>query len=365
MNRRFFGCVVALLISGAAIAAPSFSSLTIFGDSLSDNGNVFDFTTKIKYDPRPTLPFYTQDRWTDGSDNTKIKEVKTQQSKYDGVWHEQLARRLKTDLKMNIAPATASLRGGTNYSYGGAETKSPFIGVPGTDVQLKTFLKASPVAKNDSLYVFWAGGNDIFGAVKEKNATAASVKKAATDAVTNLNTQIRTLISKAENGKPLSILWADVPSLDRTPFAKSLKQDLVTALGDASKAFRNAWTDAIKAILKDAPGTTIYGLDIYTLMNNLLDGKMAFKPANTTDNIITTGTNFSGKTFAPSRNGAVKDGIDPDTFVFWDEIHPTSKIHSLIGDAAFELIPAPGAASLFAVVFFAAPRRRRVLSGTC
>lgn len=361
MNTRWIGIVCAMAAATVVLGAPVFKSLTIFGDSLSDNGNVFDFTTQLhdktdgknQVDIRPMHPFYTKERWTNGSDNTKLAEVKTKQSKFDGVWHEHLAKKLK------ISAATPSARGGSNYAYGGAETKTGFVDpLPGTDNQVKSFLKKNATVANDSLYVMWAGGNDIFSAVKAKNATAASVKKAATDAVANISKQIRSIIAKAEKDKPLSFLWADIPSLDRTPFAKSLSADLVTAMGDASKLFQQSWKAAIASILADKPGTTIYSLDIFTLFNQLLDGNLPIKPGNTTDNIIKTGTKFSDIKFNPERNGAVPDGIDPDQYVFWDEVHPTSAIHNLIGEAAFSVIPSPGTIPVFAALIVVAKRRR-------
>src|SRR4051794_12765149 len=95
--------------------APAFSQVVVFGDSLSDTGNVRARTNDkssgaIDY-PSHTFNYdngrFTNDDATDPASTT-----------YDGVWHEQLA---KTFLGIPAA-STNSLGGGLNYAFGGATT---------------------------------------------------------------------------------------------------------------------------------------------------------------------------------------------------------------------------------------------------
>jgi phospholipase/lecithinase/hemolysin len=51
--------------------------------------------------------------------------------------------------------------------------------------------------------------------------------------------------------------------------------------------------------------------------------------------------------------------VDPDTYVYWDQVHPTSRVHQLIGDYARTLVPAPGTLVLLLIGAGAAVRRRR------
>src|ERR1700704_571140 len=95
-------------------AAPAFPRIVLFGDSLSDTGNVRNRTNSkssgvVDY-PSHSFNYdngrFTNDNATDPASNT-----------YFGVWHEQLARTF-----LGLQPATYSLGGGLNYGFGGATT---------------------------------------------------------------------------------------------------------------------------------------------------------------------------------------------------------------------------------------------------
>src|ERR1700730_4531824 len=82
-------CVFIAGASAFAQQAPAFSQIVVFGDSLSDTGNVRERTNSksggtVDY---PSGSFnYSDGRWTDSSDTTPASTT------YVGVWHEQLAR---------------------------------------------------------------------------------------------------------------------------------------------------------------------------------------------------------------------------------------------------------------------------------
>src|SRR5438045_4821889 len=95
-------------------APPAFSSIVLFGDSLSDSGNDRARTNSksgglVDY-PSHTFNYdngrFTNDNATDPASNT-----------YLGVWHEQLARTF-----LGLLPATFSLGGGVDYAFGGDTT---------------------------------------------------------------------------------------------------------------------------------------------------------------------------------------------------------------------------------------------------
>src|SRR5205807_1785836 len=93
--------------AGAAPAPALFNQFVIFGDSLSDTGNVLNRSFGFY----PVAPNYSNGRFTNGTDT-----IPKTQNPYIGVWHEQLAGLL------GVPVATRSLSGGTNYAFGGAET---------------------------------------------------------------------------------------------------------------------------------------------------------------------------------------------------------------------------------------------------
>ena len=90
--------------------AQDYTSIVVFGDSLSDTGNFADLT-QAKYLVRIPGPDanYADGRFTDGDDTLPMAQ------KYFGVWIEQFAAMLPAKPQiMN------SLDGGTNYAYGDA-----------------------------------------------------------------------------------------------------------------------------------------------------------------------------------------------------------------------------------------------------
>src|SRR6478752_6822029 len=112
--RNLWGSVACLALIGATAVAqqspPAFTQTILFGDSLSDSGNVRARTNSkssgaVDY-PSHTFNYdngrFTNDTATDPSSRT-----------YLGVWHEQLARTF-----LGLPPATYSLGGGLNYAFG-------------------------------------------------------------------------------------------------------------------------------------------------------------------------------------------------------------------------------------------------------
>ena len=118
--RLVLGIFAALLFSFSSLCGhaqsastgPNYTSIVVFGDSLSDTGNVADLS-EAKYGVRIPGPYadYTDGRFTDGADTLPAAE------KYFGVWIEQFAAALPSKPMIK-----ASLDGGTDYAYGFAFT---------------------------------------------------------------------------------------------------------------------------------------------------------------------------------------------------------------------------------------------------
>src|SRR5262249_11534591 len=101
--------------NGAAKAGP-FTSLVVFGDSLSDVGNVFLATGGLT----PPSPPYAPGRFSNGP-----------------IWIDDLAAGLGL-----ASPNPALLPGGTDFAFGGAESGSGFTaaGVPNLETQVGAYL---------------------------------------------------------------------------------------------------------------------------------------------------------------------------------------------------------------------------------
>jgi len=125
----------------------SYTSLTVFGDSLVDAGNFLIDSSGTR--PNPALGYFPG-RWTNGYDYTDL-----------------------ISLSLFGTPTLASQAGGANYAYGGARSlnTSPFP--PHLDEQYGRYTArvAAGTASNDpnGLYVLNFGANDLFNVAATAN----------------------------------------------------------------------------------------------------------------------------------------------------------------------------------------------------
>src|SRR5437870_1055551 len=91
--------VLAAMVMAALVAPASagiqYDRMFVFGDSLSDTGNVLRNTSNSSVvSARPTTPYYDTGRWTNGASTNGQAPLNLANSAYTGVWHEVLADRL-------------------------------------------------------------------------------------------------------------------------------------------------------------------------------------------------------------------------------------------------------------------------------
>src|SRR6266480_3727196 len=94
--------------------APTFTQVIVFGDSLSDDGNIAHrVRDTFTFSYPSSNPFnYSDFRFTDDTNTSPAAIL------YVGTWHEQLEKTF-----LGLAVAKNSLDGGTDYAFGGATTK--------------------------------------------------------------------------------------------------------------------------------------------------------------------------------------------------------------------------------------------------
>ena len=388
---RRLGTVLLFLVAGQLSLAPAptwaepikFTDLIVFGDSLSDIGNVYQVSTlKISdntgdlYDGKANFPGpkppslsgnflvngslnsnynYTQKRFTDGADTTPKTAT-------PGVWVEHLAA------KLNLAPLKSSADSGHDFAFGGAETNGgqttiPFTGGAGATTvtsstvvdnvgrQVDNFLATSVGdgrADNRALYVVWGGGNDLINtadAVIKGTLTADKIGKAQEAAIANITSYIQTLYDVGAR----YFLWPNLPPIESVPRYKAAAQNVRDKLGSATSAFSTDEGTAIKALATKNAGLTIVPVDVLSLFNDVLknpaDVKYKFENIDT-----------------PAMGQA---NVNPDKYVLWDNIHPTTRTHELIGGAAYNAVamalcvPEPNALRLVVVAIILAMTARQ------
>ncbi len=314
----------------AALALPSqaasFSSLTVFGDSLSDTGNVFLATSGAI----PAAPYY-MGRFSDGP-----------------VWIDHLATGLGLP-----AGAVPSFAGGNNYAFGGARSDASGSPVPGLLAQLGgLWMPTHPTADVSGLYVLVAGGNDMRDArtAFPTNSIADNDGRqvAAEAAVANLGMGLQVLAATGAK----NVLISNLPDLGRSIEAVAL--GLTAPSTDATNRFNAELADLFP--LAAGLGLNLSFLDMAGVLNAVL-----------VDALNNGGATFGiTNVFTPCGAFTGSIGVACSISGFSDALHPSAAAHKLIGAAAISAvsiaaIPEPQTYALFAlglVALVVAQRRK-------
>jgi outer membrane lipase/esterase len=301
ISHRIHAISVALLIPFIpSTFAASYDQMIVFGDSLSDNGN---FSLALGPGVLSALN-YDSMRLTDGLATTPATSI-------TGVTVEQLNQLLGLP---TLAPA---LLGGNNYAWARATTASnapdPSAGVtPGTGTQIAAYLSTHPQASPDSLYVLWAGANDLFNA-----STPGEIQSAETAAISNLNMQVSALLSAGAK----NILWFNIPDLSLTPAGALEGAILSQQLHASSLQFKQDWANSIDAFRAAHPDASIAGVDSFAFLFSLVTQSALYGLTNVT---------------TPAQGQA---GINPDQYLFWDTLHPTTNADTALARFAAQQLP--------------------------
>jgi phospholipase/lecithinase/hemolysin len=298
-------CSSALLIGSAAHAA-NFSAEYVFGDSLSDVGNAYLGSSGSE----PASP-YVGGQFSNGP-----------------VWVQDLAARL------GLPPLTPSLAGGSDYAFGGATTGFPSTNnplVPNLTQQVGTFFSGHASAPSDALYTFSIGANDLF-AILKSGLTPLQAAGAAGAAAVVVASEAGDLA--AAGAKDLVLF--DVADLGVTPQITALGSPAASAAATALSAYFDEQV-LIDLAPVEAAGLTVFDLNTYALLDKAVQDPSAFGFSNVTDPCWTGG--FTGSATGGSLCSTLP--AVQDTYLFWDDVHPTAAGQLLVAGAALSAIGLP------------------------
>ena len=275
--------------SSPAIQQTTFSDFITFGDSLADVGNVF-LSTRGR---TPASPPYCYGRFSNGE---LVPEI--------------IAR------KLGLSASIPFLAGGDNYAFGTAETGYGVSdeGLPNVGEQIKFYLaRDAPIATD--VFFISAGSNNFFPDINTEITTQ------------NISTPENVLQGLIENITALANAGAEnfiIPNLaplGTTPFAKDA--GISDALNAASAKF-NHLLDKELDELEDELGISIIELDIA--------GEIAQIKENPSD--------FGFNNIeAPAHNKETGTVVStPSQYFWWDDVHPTATVYSLIAQDIFDYI---------------------------
>lgn len=314
MRRVLFLLCLVLWLPNVALAA--YSSLFVFGDSLSDGGNAYALSGGVW----PPSPPYDQ-RFTNGPTAAEV---------------------LAAELGISgFAPSTA---GGTNYAVGGATTgignynfavNSP-AGLPaaieftGMQSQFAAFAASETLFDpTQSLFMVWGGPNDIFLG----QAAGDDLSAVAATAITNIAGMV---VGLAMLGAT-DFLVPNLPNLALTPVGYGLGQidpEAQAGLAMLSAAFNAGLAAALDGV-RSAFGASlnIVEFDVAGFLGGVSSDPAGFGFQNVTD---------------PCLALASCEG-----YLFFDAVHPTAQAHALLGRAFALAVPEPGTSALIVLALIA------------
>jgi phospholipase/lecithinase/hemolysin len=289
-------------ITFLAYAENSYRNVFIFGDSLSDTGNLASLIGPL---PAP----YYQNRVSNGPLAVDI-----------------LTEKLGTDADPSLH--LVGLNSGSNYAVAGA--KASGNEPVDLDTQLLSFkVNHGYVAPADALYVILIGGNDIRSALYEEDNTAASL------IINTANTKIKNLVKSLHEIGAKSFLVLNAPNIALLPETQLMavetnNTELVNRAYRITRLFNKKLEKTVDQ-LKEETAAHIIEFNLFKLFN-----KIVANAIDELDFINNTDACFSSVTYTyhPDCNY----GLNADKFVFFDEIHPTAKVHALFGNAFYKKI---------------------------
>jgi MYXO-CTERM domain-containing protein len=280
--------VLGLACVGSAYSA-SFNDIVVYGDSLSDNGNVFKVTSMLGI-PTPPSPPYFEGRFSNGP--VAVENV----ASYFGV------------PLLDFAYGGATTGIGDEGDGGSVASMNLLPGITSQFAASKN--QIAPIASS-SLFVVWGGPDDLLAPTPGQ-----------TNPVDIANTAAANII-KIVNG--LEVLGAKqilVPGIPDLGVVPDYASDAV-----AARLFATTFNSDLIAGL---PKNATY-VDTYSLLDELVANPSAAGFTNVTTPCV------SGSSVC----------ANPNQYLFWDGQHPTEAVHLLVAQAMeAAAVPEPGTALL-------------------
>ena len=308
---------LALALGANAAHAGPFSNIFVFGDSLSDAGNLSLALTSGT----------VQNSFTTNPGQVALVD-------------------LATSYGLSLTP---SLLGGNDFAWGGAGLDNNSPGTPGTvpllPQQLQQYLlatggKASPTA----LYTLWGGANDIFYNAYVAGTGGETPQQAQLNIVAAAQTEGAMMATLKQAGAQYLLVF-NLPNIGATPSAAAQGAAAQQALTGLSLTFNSTLNQAIQQM---NPGINIIPVNVYGIFNELLADPSLYGFTNITTPACGTAPNVTSVECGPQGSGApftYAPGTE-NTYLFADGVHPTSGAHAILAQYVESIISAPEQMSL-------------------
>ena len=281
----------------AALDLLRFENLVVFGDSLSDNGNLFALSDGRLPDPN----LYVNGRFSNGPN-----WVDYFPSVASSVTHFGPVTAFYAAHQPNDHPTNFAIGGSTsaNLLQSGPSIFPPNPTLP---AQIRDYLRVKLTASSDDLYVIWIGANDFFVPGITPQETVAN---------------IRAGIALLSSAGARTFIVISIPDIALTPQVKA-----VPTIIQAARQF--VFTVDALLYVELLPFAWLHRITV-----DIVDINRIFIPL-----VLNPGrfgfTNSSGFALDPSTGGG---DTNPDHYVFWDGFHPTTKAHHIAAEFIYKSI---------------------------
>ena len=302
---RALALALAGLLGMAATPAAA-ATLFVFGDSLVDTGNA-DAALRAQGQPTrtPASAGYFQNRFSNGYNFADIVSMNMGQGASKAFGYP--------------APPYTYFYGGTNFSYGGAQTRDDGHGTaghsPSFQDQLALFAASGKTIAADDYVLITFGGNDIQQELLKKVANPSYVPD-----FTATNLALQTGIAALVNAGARNIVVTGEADVGQIPRITQLGSPALDALGSLLSETLNESFRARTQAAATATKLNIQFFDLLAYERDLLGNAAANGFTNTTDPCLDEAT---GTLANPTCAG----------YLYFDRIHPTASAHQLIGNA--------------------------------
>lgn len=294
----------AFLFSGFVAAAP-LHNVVMFGDSLSDNGNLYAFMDH----QLPQSPPYFEGRFSNGP-----------------VWIERLvATYFPSDPSAHLF----------NYAFGGAgvldDNADDVLFTLKREVD-SYLLTHQDKASEDSLFVVWIGSNNYLGMPSEVEETLKMVNAGITSSLKRL----------ADKGAK-HILVLNLPDLGRSPAA--IEFDSIEMMTYFSTQHNQALDKTMADFKQTYPDVNWLYFDMNQMFGQVLEHHEEYGFTNITSTCYNSIINETTKRSVLKMVASVqpKAKLDACTgYLFFDLVHPTAAAHQLMAEKARVMLDAAG-----------------------
>lgn len=308
--------ILAITLSSVGVAhASDYSSVTFFGDSLTDGG-YFKKATEALGHPQ-------SGQYTTNPDNT---------------WATPFAESLGLNSVQNTYDEATGQQTttGNNYAIGGArsgidlqhdkyeDTTGKPLPVYSTRSQVDRYL-ADKNIDSKGLYTVWTGANDLFAVVSDVPNASNIISSAVSD-------EVATVKKLHDNGANY-IVVPNIPDVGLTP--NFVGTPLATFGTDLVKQYNEALYSGVKNT-----GANVIPLDTFSLVQQVAANPTAYGFSNVTDKACKNTSSVEC-----GRADLDKPGAE-NSYFFADGVHPTGRAHRMIADYANAVVTAPSQVSV-------------------